>query len=89
MKMNERAKHHIDGFNKSGLTKAEYCRLNDLKSSTFHTWYSKNKLGLKHANLKQTKIDWKTLELEETESKNFFELKICNFKIEINLRFSF
>ena len=87
MKLNEIKKKHVDLYKKSGLSKTEYCRLKDLKRSTFQTWYSKYET-VKKENIKLND-SWKTLELIETES-DIFELKISdNFKIELNLRFSF
>jgi hypothetical protein len=86
---NKIIKDHLESYQKSGLTKSEYCKLKGLKHSTFHTWYSKY-IGVSSSINKLQKLNqFQEIKTIEERPKSFFKLTIDeNFKVEFGLEIS-
>ena len=84
---------HLNQYKRSGLSKAEYCRKNKIKQSTFQTWYSKYEKNQHNQKVKNNLLDvsanhpkniWQVFDLGSKE--DLFEIKLTkDFHIEIHL----
>ena len=85
MKKNDRIEH-IRNWEKSGLSKIDYCRQNQLNYLTFMGWLRKYQIDLSG----KLKTDW--IEIPKEESKishgNYLQIRILeDWKFEIVIRF--